>query len=210
MIQIFGPTRTARIMNLPWDVVAPKSPGSTSLSKDNSYNPAAMLTTKIAAIGKTSSASYSATAKLQSNFLSRGRKRMRLEEIDYKSIALPDHMVSAALPNASVPSSAAEPTTVHKRTTASANPVATSNLDSILGQIAGKKSLNTVEKSSNDWEGFKETDKTLQDELERNAQSKNAYLVKQDFLNRVDHRKFELEKEERDRERSRRATDGSK
>jgi len=28
--------------------------------------------------------------------------------------------------------------------------------------------------------------------------------VKQDFLNRVDQRKFELEKEERDRERSRR------
>merc|ERR1719343_1888751 len=90
-------------------------------------------------------------------------------------------------------------------TTAVATAVPTSNLDNVLSKIAGKKQLNTVEKSSNDWEGFKEPDKTLQDELERNAQSKNAYLVKKDFLNRVDQRKFELEKIERDRERSRRA-----
>ena len=46
----------------------------------------------------------------------------------------------------------------------------------------------------------------LQDELEKKAQGKDAFLVKQDFMNRVDHRKFELEKEERDRERAKRAT----
>lgn len=88
-----------------------------------------------------------------------------------------------------------------------------SNLDHVLKQLAGPKKLNTVEKTSGDWEGFKATDKTLQDELERTAQSKDAYLVKQDFLNRVDQRRFELEREERDQERARRqlaAASGSK
>jgi len=132
---------------------------------------------------------------------------MRLEEKDYKNIALPNHMVSSSpsttanIPGARIPGQSTKNTNVA---------TATSNLDSVLSQIAGKKQLNTVEKTSNDWEGFKESDKTLQDELERNAQSKNAYLVKQDFLNRIDHKKFELEKKERDRERSRRAVHGSK
>lgn len=126
----------------------------------------------------------------------------------YKEIALPNHMVSAAAADTAATTTAARaPGTgsATATTTSGATAAATSsNLDNVLSQIAGKKELNTVEKTSNDWEGFKESDKTLQDDLERTAQSKNAYLVKQDFLNRVDQRKFELEKEERDRERSRR------
>jgi mannitol-specific phosphotransferase system IIBC component len=213
MIQIFGPTRTARILNLPWDVVAPVSAGSNTAYMDDYYNPAAMLTTKIVStdaaisIPFVSLSSLSAAAALQSDSSTRRSKKMRLEEKDYKNIALPNHMVSS---NSSLPSTTANTSQAAAVTTAAASGTSTSNLDSVLSQIAGKKQINTVEKSSNDWEGFKESDKTLQDELERNAQSKNAYLVKQDFLNRVDHRKFELEKEERDRERSRRGAEGSK
>jgi hypothetical protein len=172
---------------------------------DDYYNPAAMLTTKIVSTNAAISIPSSAAA-LESDSSTRRSKKMRLEELDYKNIALPSHMVSssaAASPTANTSISAARATTTTNAST-------TSNLDSVLSKIAGKKQINTVEKSSNDWEGFKESDKTLQDELERNAQSKNAYLVKQDFLNRVDHRKFELEKEERDRERSRRGAEGSK
>ena len=72
--------------------------------------------------------------------------------------------------------------------------------------MAGPTKISTVRKTNDDWEQFKESDKQLQDELEKKAQGKDAFLVKQDFLNRVDHRKFELEKEERDRERAKRAT----
>lgn len=79
-----------------------------------------------------------------------------------------------------------------------------SNLDNVLKQLAGPKKINTVEKTSGDWENFKGTDKQLQDELERTAQSKDAFLVKQDFLERVDQRRFELERDERDQERARR------
>ena len=203
MIEIFGPTRTARILNLPWSVVAP---GPNTPSKEDYYNPAAMLTTKIVA-SETTISTPAVKSSLHTNSLARGGKKRRLEEIDYKSIALPTHMVSAeaskSVGSEATKSASVSVTTAGQKVSA---PV-TSKLDSVLSQIAGKKQLNTVEKTSNDWEGFKEQDKTLQDELERNAQSKNAYLVKQDFLNRVDHRKFELEKEERDRERSRRAAE---
>lgn len=202
MIEIFGPARTARILNLPWEIVAPASAASSS-SSSNDYNPAAMLTTKI--VATETSTSTTLVSSSAATALQRGSKKRRLEEIDYKSIALPKHMVASA-PSTDSTNTQKKVAPAAAASTKKATP-ATSKLDSVLSQIAGKKQLNTVEKTSNDWEGLKETDKTLKDELERNAQSKNAYLVKQDFLNRVDQRKFELEKEERDRERSRRAAE---
>jgi hypothetical protein len=51
-----------------------------------------------------------------------------------------------------------------------------------------------------DWESFK--DKTgIDEELRKKAEGKDAYLVKQEFLQRVDLRKFEQEKAQRERER---------
>ncbi|EEC47411.1 predicted protein [Phaeodactylum tricornutum CCAP 1055/1] len=61
----------------------------------------------------------------------------------------------------------------------------------------------TIAKTSADWESFK--DQTgLGTKLEEQAESKHAYLKRQDFLHRVDNRTFELEKQERDQERSKR------
>ena len=88
-----------------------------------------------------------------------------------------------------------------KNSTAANN---TSKLDNVLAQLAGPSKISTVQKTSNDWEQFKQTDQQLQEDLERKAQSKDAFLVKQDFLNRVDQRRFEIEKEERDRDRAKR------
>mmetsp|Transcript_31010 Transcript_31010/g.73072 ORF Transcript_31010/g.73072 Transcript_31010/m.73072 type:complete len:310 (-) Transcript_31010:1152-2081(-) len=214
MVQIFGPTRTARIMNLPWDVVAPLS-CNPKKSLGDCYNPAAELTTKISVATQSlvhthasPSCTEAATSASRIQSSKTANKKRRLEETDYMSIALPAHMVSSSSINSVLDSDDVQvttnQTTNHKTSTAHTT---ASNIDNVLSQIAGKKKLNTVEKSSNDWEGFKETDKTLQDELERQAQGKNAYLVKQDFLNRVDQRTFEIEKEERDRERSRRAAE---
>ena len=54
-----------------------------------------------------------------------------------------------------------------------------------------------------DWEQFKD-DSGLGETLEAAAQGNRAYLKKQDFLNRVDQRTFQLEKAERDKERAKR------
>ena len=75
-------------------------------------------------------------------------------------------------------------------------------LDAALSAIKGGTSISTVAKSSGDWDTFKE-EHDLTDELAQ--ATKDGYLQKQDFLARVDGRKFEQEKAARELERSKRA-----
>lgn len=90
-------------------------------------------------------------------------------------------------------------------TGAAATAGAGGGIDSVLQQIAGPSKISTIAKTSTDWDTFK-TDKGMEfeSELEQKAQGKDAFLVKQDFLTRVDNRKFALEKDDRDKERSKR------
>lgn len=74
----------------------------------------------------------------------------------------------------------------------------TSGVDQVLASFDGPKKVSTIEKSSLDWDKFKETE-GLEDEL--HLYTKDGYLEKQDFLTRVDHKQFELEKAERDKKR---------
>lgn len=142
---------------------------------------------------------------------SRGtRKRQRvtptavkLHAVDYKSIPLPPATIVS---QARAPARAGSPADTLKPVSSKA-PVP-SKIDDVLARLGGPEKTSTVKKTSSDWESFKETDKQLQDELEKQAQGKDAYLVKKDFLLRVDNRKFEIEKEGRERERAKRATQG--
>jgi hypothetical protein len=75
----------------------------------------------------------------------------------------------------------------------------------LLSEISGKPAVTTIAKTSADWDAFK--DKSgLGTAIEEKAQSKDSYLNRQDFLDRVDHRRFEVERQERDRERTKRGT----
>lgn len=76
-------------------------------------------------------------------------------------------------------------------------------VDQLLKDMAGDGKQSTIAKTSEDWDHFK-SDSGLGHKLEAQADSKTAYLNKQDFLNRVDHRRFEQERTERDRERAKR------
>lgn len=79
-------------------------------------------------------------------------------------------------------------------------PQKTKGIDAVLSQISGPQKITTVDKTSMDWDSFK--DKTgIEEELRKKAEGKDAYLVKQEFLQRVDLRKFEQEKAQRERER---------
>lgn len=73
------------------------------------------------------------------------------------------------------------------------------SLDKALETIKGPKAVNTVVKSSMDWDNFKEKE-GLEDELL--AAQKEGYLTRKDFLDRVDYRKFEIERDERMRARA--------
>ncbi|KAL7490566.1 hypothetical protein ACHAWT_000136 [Skeletonema menzelii] len=80
----------------------------------------------------------------------------------------------------------------------------TKGLDNLLSEMSRPEKLSTISKTSTDWDLFKSknADEALKEQLESRAEGNDAFLVKKDFLDRVDHRRFELEKQDRDRERA--------
>lgn len=116
------------------------------------------------------------------------------------SVTTPRAAVTAT---ATVPTQSAEPASaVRKRPLASAP---TGGVHAVLQALQEAEKTTTIAKTSADWELFK--DKTgLGDKLEEKAESKDSYLNRQDFLTRVDHRTFELERKDRDKERAARGT----
>lgn len=178
LLRIFGASRAARI----W--------ATTS----DSAKRAKVVSCRAPTAQRTSTIPLAVLTPATGGLSARGR------QLDYQSIELPPSLrdPSEGTAEGSSTQSAAGPST--------AIPAAAkgSSIDVVLARLAEPKRVSTVQKTSDDWESFKDTDKQLQDELEKKAQGKDAYLVKQDFLQRVDHRRFEIEKEERERERSKR------
>ncbi|KAJ6666099.1 hypothetical protein lerEdw1_001003 [Lerista edwardsae] len=69
-----------------------------------------------------------------------------------------------------------------------------SGVNSLLGKIHAKKQkLSTLEKSKLDWDNFKE-EEGIGEELAIHNRGKEGYLDRQAFLERVDHRQFEIER----------------
>lgn len=66
-------------------------------------------------------------------------------------------------------------------------------LGSILNQIGKKPKISTLEKTKLDWDQFKR-DEQIEEELSAYSKSKDGYLERQDFLQRADVRRFEIEK----------------
>ncbi|XP_044755240.1 craniofacial development protein 1 [Coccinella septempunctata] len=78
-----------------------------------------------------------------------------------------------------------------------------SGIGSVLSQIGKKKKISTLEKTKLDWDRFKK-DENLEEELNNHNKGKDGYLERQDFLQRADLRRFEIEKEIRTVERNKR------
>jgi len=64
-------------------------------------------------------------------------------------------------------------------------------LDALLADLQPKKQMNTLTKTSLDWDKHKKENK-LDDELDEHNRN-GGYLEKQDFLDRSSHRQFKLE-----------------
>lgn len=79
-------------------------------------------------------------------------------------------------------------------TTSTANKPAESELDKVLQTLKGPKQINTVTKSSADWDNFKEQE-GITDEVA--AAAKDGYRGRQDFLQACDYRSFEIERDQR-------------
>ncbi|KAM4572496.1 craniofacial development protein 1 isoform 1-T2 [Odontesthes bonariensis] len=67
-------------------------------------------------------------------------------------------------------------------------------MSGILSRIGGKKQkMSTLEKSKMDWDAFK-SEEGITEELAIHNRGKEGYVERKNFLERVDHRQFELEK----------------
>lgn len=70
-----------------------------------------------------------------------------------------------------------------------------SGMSSLLGKIGAKKQkMSTLEKSKLDWESFKE-EEGIGEELALHNRGKEGYIERKAFLDRVDHRQFEIERD---------------
>lgn len=67
-------------------------------------------------------------------------------------------------------------------------------LSSLLGQLGKKSKISTLEKSKLDWQNFKQNE-GISEEIETFNKGKDGYLERQDFLQRTDLRRFEIEKQ---------------
>lgn len=72
-----------------------------------------------------------------------------------------------------------------------------SAVDIILEQIKKKQKLSVLDKTKKDWEGFKEENKGMEEELGAYKKSSNQYLDRVGFLERADYREFERERDAR-------------
>lgn len=66
-------------------------------------------------------------------------------------------------------------------------------LSSVLGQLGKKNKLSVLEKTKLDWTGFKKK-AGIEEELQVHNKGRDGYLERQDFLERTDFRRFEIEK----------------
>uniref|UniRef100_A0A3Q0SUZ4 Craniofacial development protein 1 n=1 Tax=Amphilophus citrinellus TaxID=61819 RepID=A0A3Q0SUZ4_AMPCI len=67
-------------------------------------------------------------------------------------------------------------------------------MSSVLNRIGGKKQkMSTLEKSKMDWDAFK-SEEGITEELAIHNRGREGYVERKNFLERVDHRQFELEK----------------
>ncbi|KAI4469944.1 bucentaur related [Holotrichia oblita] len=76
-------------------------------------------------------------------------------------------------------------------------------IGSVLNQLGKKQKITTLEKSKLDWDKFKK-EENLEEELHNFNKGKDGYLDRQDFLQRTDVRRFEIERDIRNAERNKR------
>jgi len=78
-----------------------------------------------------------------------------------------------------------------------------SGIGNVLSQLGKKQKISVLEKTKLDWDKFKK-DEDIEEELQVHNKGKDGYLDRQDFLERADLRRFEIEKNLRNTERAKR------
>eukprot|EP00892_Ulva_mutabilis_P012718 jgi/Ulvmu1/9819/UM056_0060.1 len=72
-----------------------------------------------------------------------------------------------------------------------------SGLDAALANMTGPKKANLIDKSADDWKGFKDSNAELKDELNLHGKSSDKYLEKQAFLKKAELTVYEKQRDAR-------------
>lgn len=72
-------------------------------------------------------------------------------------------------------------------------PAVGGGLGSVLNKINKKQKISVLDKSKLDWDSFKHKE-GISEDLALHNRGKTSYIERQNFLNRTDHRQFEIEK----------------
>lgn len=67
----------------------------------------------------------------------------------------------------------------------------------MLQSMAAAKKVNVLDKTRNDWSGFKRDNAEVEEELEGYKKSNDKYLDKVEFLQRAELREYEKERDTR-------------
>lgn len=62
---------------------------------------------------------------------------------------------------------------------------------------AGPKKANLIDKSADDWKGFKDSNSEVKDELNLHGKSSDKYLEKQAFLKKAELTEYEKQRDAR-------------
>ncbi|XP_068595869.1 craniofacial development protein 1 [Brachionichthys hirsutus] len=151
---------------------------SPSQKEDRSVLKVAPLTTGSAASGP-------ATVTITEVFDFAGEEVRVQKEVPKDSREAKSYMKSQSIKDEEQEASASTPGPSSKRP---------AGMGSILGHIGGKKpKMSTLEKSKLDWDAFK-SEKGITEELATHNRGRDGYVERKRFLERVDHRQFQLEK----------------
>ncbi|XP_077425720.1 craniofacial development protein 1 isoform X4 [Vanacampus margaritifer] len=89
------------------------------------------------------------------------------------------------------------PTSSSQSTCPSPDSKRPAGMSGLLSRMGGKKpKMSTLEKSKMDWDAFK-YEEGISEELAIHNRGRDGYVERKNFLERVDHRQFEMEKEVR-------------
>ena len=76
------------------------------------------------------------------------------------------------------------------------------DISDLVANLGKKQKLSTLNKTKLDWSLFKK-EEGIEDDLKNHTKNKNSYVERKAFLERTDHKQFELEKSIRDKNRNR-------
>ena len=187
--------RQYELLQLRWDV--PTKITKKRIMYDTDHRISSIASTTATTTTTTDAASQRQLS-LESSLVHSKKKRINhdLTNINIHSNTTPES--TSNIPSKDLNSTCTTTTTLSTTSNTNNNPHPKSNLSLLVQQLHGtQKQVTTITKTAMDWEQYKDQNSIMKETLEQQTTSTTAYLPKQEFLQRVDQRKYQQEQQQR-------------